>query len=223
MQEKYQRTLPFSHAPIIWPALFYDDASGTFDWQISATAGDYLAEYSTEAVLIGTKSIKLKTRATDPAFGDLVTIYKHLPVPPRKLARIQCAFRLGDGATNGDFRLRPFFYDGTTGYSFEILCLYTDESVQYLDEDNVYQTIPNAFWSKATPVWNSIDLSLNLNNGSYHLLRLNGRTFDLSTYPTRPFAADDTPKFIAALGIKTTIAAWTLFYLDQLLITPETP
>ena len=223
MQEKYLLTYPLSQAPIIWPALFFDDASGTFDWVVSGTGADYVAEYSTDTVLIGTKSLKLQTRITDPAAADLVGIMKHLPVPPRKLVRIQLAFRLGDGATNGNFRLRPFFYDGTKGYGFEIQCLYADETVQYLDHNNDYQTIPNALWSKATPVWNSIDLSLNLNGPKYHLLRLNGTTFDLRAYPARSWASPETPKFIASLGAKTTAAAWTLFYVDQILVTPETP
>ena len=223
MQENYILTYPISQAPIIWPALFYDDASGTFDYVASGTGADWTAEYSTDTVLLGTKSLKLQTRLTDPASGDIVSLYKHLPVPPRKLARIQLAFCLGTAATNGNLWARAFYHDGAKAHKFEIRCIYADESVQYLDHNNDYLTIPNAFWSKATNVWNSFDLSIHLNPPKYHLLRLNGLTFDLSALLPYSYSETSTPKFMPGITIRATAAAWTLFYFDQILVTPETP
>ena len=223
MQEKYLRTYPLSTIPTLWPALFYDDSEGTFDYEVSGSGADYSADYTNDTVLVGTNSTKIKSRITAPAEGDIILILKHLPVPPRKLARIQLAFRLGDAATNGNFIVRAIYYSGAGQIWFEIRCLYDDETVYYMNSGGTYTVIPNAFWSKATPVWNYIDLSINLATQKYHLLRINGLSFDLSAHKAWWSSSAVTPKFSVAFSGITSAAAWTQFHIDQILVTPEIP
>jgi len=65
--------------------LLADDCEGAERWIKSGTGEDYAVTFTSQAAAFGLKGMLLQTKATTPADGDVITIYRTFPFPVSKL------------------------------------------------------------------------------------------------------------------------------------------
>lgn len=226
-QEHYQRAHGFSAIPVIHPALFFDDCSGTFTYVSAGTGADYVAEYDPLAAHVQTNGILLKTRETTPADADEVAIYRRLWLPPRGVLRLQLMFSLlsyaptryldivltwnnNDVAHDAGLRVK-----GSNG-----ICYYI---TGYAAGEFTWTAIPNWKAGIIDHAWNKIDLSVNLDTDFHHKIQLNEHVLDGRDIPVHTHDLVMEKHMHLYMRLRSGAAVQVTAYLDQILLTQESP
>lgn len=223
MQERRPVSYPLSRVPLMYPSIFWDDCEGTFNYVVTADGADYVAAYATAAAYVGTKGMHLKTRITNPANGDLVTIYKKLPLPPTGLVRLRIHHMNPDTTPTYFWYLYLYYFDGTNYYAPELCFDASDEKVYYAATVRANYTDTTLIWNKLQYTWNVVDWSIDLSAHTFHTLRVNDSIVDMSTISLPSAANASVPRLQFYIEIATVGAVITPAYFDQILITAENP
>lgn len=223
MQERRPIVLPQSHVPTLYPALFYDDASGTMNYTLSGDGSDYSVGYNTAAAYVGTNGLRMSTRVTSPASGDEVLAYKHIPQPPTQLARIRLLTKQPTANPHALISFLFYWWDGTNFYAPEILLDTRDEKVYYATGVRSGYTDSGVTFTELNGFWNYLDLCVNLNTHKYGTLRVNNSLADLSSIdiPSSAGAYSGVIRFYLALQSVSADTCYADF--DQIIITAENP
>lgn len=223
MQERRPITTPISHVPILFPAIFYDDCAGTFNYQDSGDGADYAAAYNSAYAYVGEKGIQLRTRTTTPASGDVVSITKSIPLPPTQLLRVQLNFATLVTTRQPNIYVALLYYDGSSVNAPELAFTPADSKVYYAASFRSDYTDTGLTYNPVQNNWNHLDFSVNLSAGKYHNLTVNNGIADLSTISV-PTSADATAAILKLfLEIETRTASYYYAGLDQILVTTENP
>jgi len=226
-QSKVKRTLPMSSVPIMHPALFHDDASGTFNYIVDATGAGYIAEYSTTNVHVGQKTIYLRTQPTTPQIGDMVSISKLLWLPPEKLLRLQVIWSPLSSSVNAYNTFYLTWLSGSRQYlaglrsrtntgEVWLASGFVGVAPTWTLRDDLHTPILSSAWSK-------LDLSVDWNTGKHHLLHFNEVALDLSDLDTPSQASVDASALFLYIIVETLQTSQASLFVDQLLLTPEVP
>lgn len=226
-EEHYTRVHPFCRIPVIHPALLFDDCESTFLWRSFGTGDDWTAEHDPTAAHVQTNGVLLKTRETDPAENDSVTIYRTLWLPPQKILRIQACFNTIATTPSARLHVIIVWYDGALKHYSGLRFNTADGSVEYLSAYDAGGAIWTAFtdWEYVYEGegWNKLDLSVNIANLRYHLVHVNEHVLHASAIPLSPWTAVVSKYLHIEFVLETLAATQAVAYLDQVLLTPENP
>jgi len=226
-QEHYQRTHGFSTIPVIHPALFFDDCSGTMNWLSSGTGADYSVEYDPAAAFVQTNGLIIKTRTTTPAIGDVVNAYRKLWLPPLGILRLQAMFSLLTDAPDQNLDFIIFWYDGTTMHTAGLRFVASTGAIYrptgYTAPDITWTLIPDRTIPVGDDHWNKLDLSFNPLTDFYHKIEVNQYPLDGSAIPVHTRDVVLTKHLYLLIRTTTVAAAQVTAYIDQILLTQEAP
>jgi hypothetical protein len=221
--DRYLRTHPLSHVPILYPALFYDDCNGTLPYSATGDGADYIAAYQTVAPLAGTKQLRLQTRTTGPTTGDAVTIALHTFLTPAKLLRLIAHFKTYQSPPHSILYFAFHWYDGTNQH-LAIIRLRTDEAdVAYYGPAPNYTTLSGVTFNPTTGHWHRLDFAINVADALYHRLTFDHNIANMQSIAI-PTTADATlPHLRLIVTLETTQNALAYCALDQILLLAENP
>lgn len=226
-QEHYHRVHGFSTIPVIHPALFFDDCSGTMNWLKSGTGADYSVQYDPLAAFVQTNGLMLKTRETNPAEEDIVNAYRRLWLPPRGVLRLQAMFSFIVETPPEIIQFIITWNDGEVAHDAGIAIWATYGGVAYLSGyqagDFVWTSIPDWKASIIDGAWSNIDFSINLDTGFYHRIQLNEHVLDGTQIPIHTHDLLLEKHLHLLLKLKAFTAAQASAYVDQILLTQEAP
>lgn len=222
MLERRQLTLPLSRVPIIWPAQFYDDCEGLFDWVAAGDGADYDCEYADDACLVGNHSLLLRTKATAPALADAVSATRRLWITPLKAMNLQFAFAPTTGATK-NLAVSLYWYDGTnvTTCSLRFNCV--PPSVEFFNAASGWTAIADTAWFAGSGYWNYCSMLVDINALTWLPGQFNQHIIQTET-PALPAGLDGTnPHLLLIFAVTAGAAARAGFWIDQILLTPQNP
>ena len=212
--------------PILYPAIFFDDCSGTEPYQVSGTGEGFQASYVTEAAFVGLNGLKLQTRETGAAAGDYAAAGIYLPANELPIIRVQFLFARPPTTSTHfytNLALRPDDTSFTYGSNIEIA--WQAPSISYWKKTNAgwsMSAIPGWLLQPDNHAWNHLELAINLATACYHEIKLNGQTLSIPTEPLDPSAsADRGPLLFVELRTRAAEAVQANSHFDQILVTAE--
>jgi len=226
-QEHYQRTHGFSTIPVIHPALYFDDCSGTFTWQATGTGADWTAEYDPIAAHVQVNGLLLKTRQTTPTYPNYTSIYRRLWLPPRGVLRLQLVF-----STLIDLPARYLHFaiswnDGVVAHDAGLHFASSTGAVSYItgysSGDFTWTQIPGWVYSTIEHSWNKLDLSFNLQTNRYHKIELNEYALDGTDIHVHSHPLALAKHVHLYIRLLNSSADQVTAYIDQILLTQEAP
>ncbi|MBA7612651.1 hypothetical protein ES703_19887 [subsurface metagenome] len=223
--EHYQRQLGFNSIPVIHPAIFADDCSGSFNYEADGHGDDWVAQYHPDAALVQMNGIILQTRATEPAENDRVYLMKRLWLDPERLLRLQIVFKTPMAKPEMRITFALVWGDGEQNHHAGIHYESVDSHVDYVSGGNwglwTYTELPDVIAAVRPEIWNKLDFDIDLTADTYHRLHTNQHARDMSEIPL----VIEGGKFDRYLYFLVFLWATTAFqqtlYLDQVLLTPE--
>ena len=167
--------------------LILEDFVTTVNWSSSGTGTDYSVTRDTSAYMkssfgIDTPgSLKLVTRATDPAAGDICNAIFTGPMGIGQKLILSGRFRSdsvdGDG---GAVRVSCDISNGTKVSQPGFSIYPTAKLIKYRSGPNTYTNFLSNYEGFASDVWYSFKLAFNLSTGKYISLFIGGREFSFS-------------------------------------------
>lgn len=212
--------------PILFPAIFHDDCSGTEPYLVTGTGTGFQASYVTEAAFLGLNGLKVQTRETDAAVGDWCKAIIHLPANKLPIIRAQLLLaRDPNASTHFYTHLHLSADDKTTYWLGEVQIAWQAPSVSYLKKTNAGHSmyaIPGWLLQPANHAWNHLELAINVANGCYHQIKLNGQTLSIPTQPLESGATQARGPLLALqLQTRNGAAVQANSHFDQILVTAE--
>lgn len=222
MQERRPIVQPLSQVRCIWPALFVDDAAGTFAYSLSGTGSGYVGDYAASLPLVGDEAIRLRTRSASAAQGDVVNISKSLWSPPTKLVRIQFAFTR-ELVQNSFFYIWLNWYNGTTRCIPELNFTTSNSNVYYATTLHATYVDTGMDFDPGQYHWNYVDWRINLDSEIYHIIKVNENTHHPDNVSVPTAVSSVAPYLQVVFQVECAANAQSGFFIDQILITPENP
>ena len=212
--------------PILYPAIFFDDCSGTEPYQVTGTGTGFQATYVTEAAFVGLNGLKVQTRETGAAAGDIASAKINLPANALPIIRVQLLFAR-DPDTDTHFYTALWLQsdNGINSYLAKVEIAWQAPSVSYYKKANgtwAMAAIPGWLVQPDNHSWNHLQLAINLNTLCYHEIKLNGLTHSIPTEPLEPgVTANRGPLLMLTLQTRTGQAVQANTHFDQILVTAE--
>lgn len=223
MHEKQRITTPVSEVPVCHPAIFWDDASGTFNYVTTGTGADYVAEYNTAAAHSGVEGIHLETRTTDPAADDYVSIVKRLWLPPTQLITLEFLWSIPNYPSEAYFFAILHWYDGAFHRTAQLRFSFTTGDVHYYDDEAGWTPITAFDFANQTNTWNHVIFALNHRLNMYQFCSLNNQVWDGRAAPIRSAVQVERPRLYLEFMLETRGAAKRYMNIDHVLVSPSNP
>ena len=212
--------------PMLYPAIFFDDCSGTEPYEVTGTGEGFQVSYVTEAAFVGLNGLKVQTRDTGAAGGDLATATLNLPANALPIIRVQFLVAR-DPNTSPNFytQLQIRADDEVTYYIAQVEIAWQTPSLSYLKKVNAGHSmtpIPGWLLQPAYHAWNHLQLAINVATGCYHEIKFNGKTLSIPTEPMETASPQARgPLLNIDLETRTAAAAQANSHFDQILVTAE--
>lgn len=212
--------------PILLPAIFFDDCSGTLPYQNVGTGADWQIAYVTDAPYVGLNGLKVETKPTDPAENDYARAEIQMPANEFPILRFQALVtRAITTSTNFITSIAVTADDGAQGYLAEIQIDWNTPAFSYSKKVNAgFEITPIDDWhpNYQDKGWNHVQLAINMATGSYHEIIMNGKRHSIPTEPMGLVPTTNWAPFIKLwLQTQAVAAAQAATYFDQILVTAE--
>jgi len=216
----------YSLKPILHPAIFFDDASGTFNYTINATGEDYTADYDPASAFVGLKGITLKTKATTPAAGDHVWADMPLPLGPGPVFRVQLLMRTpATGSTNTITGISLSADDELNTLTVALEAHWAALKLAYQKKSNgswAMTEMPDSKLRIDEKQWHTLDFAFNIPTRKWLHIILNGKTLSITADDVQATTSVNRGRFVRLRLINSTpVAEQAVTHLDQILITTE--
>ena len=200
--------------------LWYDDFEGnTLLWLKGGSGTGHEEVLSTELPCRGSQSCKLQpgNLATNTAF-----ITKYLPLPVTSTFGLE--FRVTYRPSIDRVAIYTRFYDGTTLVEPEIELDYTNDKIEYKDENGAMQDLQtNCKFNQTYNLYNMYKLVLNYTDKKYMRFSFNNTTTDISSYSFQSEASATKPSLqILIIAYAETGSADAIF-VDDVILTQNEP
>lgn len=216
MSKEYTRQIAsIGIIPLAGPILFHDNFNSLLHFSIAATEGDYIAELDPSISFIGPQSLNLKTRTTDTALDDHVTITASTHLHPSKIVALSTRFLSPDFSKMSSLLFTLVFYDGANIYATAIKFLPATPAFQYLSATDEFTPIPNSAYTPLINAWHSLTLKTDFLNNNYVSLDIDHLHFNLSSLNTILFAGDSEIGLTSETKIITAGASPAQLRIDE--------
>lgn len=198
--------------------ILIDDFSGNVNWVKDGTGADYNLTYDDSVFYHPSKSMKLVTRATNPAEDDYITANRYLILPHAGLFTSRFKIMSDDISLIKYFLTYISVYTSTQQYFAALRYDPNTPTCEYLDSANSFQTISDLAVGTLDNRWLQLEIILNLICERYHSFRIADVTADLSTVALRNPDANNKPYLYFTFQIYTAGAAQATIYIDDVYI-----
>lgn len=223
MHEKYRITTPISHVPVCHPAIFWDNADCTFNYDADGDGEDWSASYETDAAHSCLKGIRLCTKTTNPTQGDQAWFWKHLWLPPTYLWTLEFLFCYPAYSTLSYFYAGCRWYDGTLDHAVILRFEQSAATVSYFAGGVTYTPITGLIHCPTLKTWNHVRLSAMIAAATYQYIEVNNVVIDAREIPI-PSAADARAANLSLyFAIETRGAVVRCVDIDHILLMPGNP
>jgi len=206
-------------APVGANILLCDDLEGVFNWIVSGTGTDYIAERRAEAAFHGDYGLYLQTRETGAAAGDHVEAYHHLAISSTPLAAASLRFNFYQIPNTRYLDFWFQIWDETGRYTAKVRWDEDADLWKYLDANGVYQAIPGLLREPDPNRWYTIEVEVDALGHLYRRLRVMAQEIDLSSIAIRQ---EEAGEFRFGVSFYITVWAETALrprlYVDDVLV-----
>jgi len=212
--------------PILLPAVFFDDCSGTMHYQVDGTGTDHQVDYATAAAYVGLNGLKIQTKQTTPAINDDAYAQLYMPANELPIVRLQLLMARMSGSSGTPATDVYLFNDNESFYhTAQVHIVWNPPVVSYLKKDNgtwSLNTIDTWKVNYLDEGWNHLELAVNVDRGFYHEIVLNGKRLSIPTQPMEPDTAKAYGRHLQMRLLTTALAAErAAIMFDQILVTAE--
>ena len=168
MGQEYTRTLNIisDGAPNATIQL-YDDLNGGLMWEKDTGLGDCVIELTTTKGFSYLRSLHLKTRTTDAAEGDDVTVSRSFPYPGQLKIAVEALFYIADISKLQSICLSCNYANGVNAYLSELMWLAADNKFYFRTGEETSYEIPNAIQPLLSGAWQKISFEIDVNTNQY--------------------------------------------------------
>lgn len=223
MHDKYAFQQAIAEAPVIHPAIFYDDCEGTFNYQVTGTGTNFVGNYHPTRAHSGTHGLYLATKSTTPAANDSVLMRKQIFPTPKPTNTLQLLFSHYQYLAPAHFRLG--LVRGHAADLQSALLLFDSDlsTISYYNTEYGWTLIPGLTFNRLNLHWNHLMLSPDWQKNVYGTLTVNQHIVDLNavTLPGIGWPSPGPLEFLIELTLD--FAARSTLALDQILITSDIP
>lgn len=163
--------------------LLLEDFSGANRWQTIAGVGDLEVTLIDTDYDTPTKCLSVKSRTTDAANFDSVTVGMDCTYPATNIITIRGKWKTATPATAALVTVDIRVYNGVTLVNPRLLWDVTNQLVKYYDAAGSYVTITEMSPGPALGVWDTWELTFNLATAEYVSALATGVRKDLSGVP----------------------------------------
>jgi hypothetical protein len=198
--------------------LLLEDCEGAFTWTVTGTGGDDVHAFAAAAAFMGGFGVQLKTRTTDAAPADTLTIRKKFGFPESGL--LVARFRLA-AVTPADFAYIYVildFSDGVTGHAACIMLDVAAGKTYYQAAGGGFIEIAALAAAFSAGAFYTVDLQADVLANNYISAMVNGTIADLSGIPLVDGGAVATRFARADITIATAAAAPCECYVDSVYV-----
>ena len=160
--------------------LLLDDCEGTFTWIATGTGGDDIHAFATVAAFLGLNGMHLRTRVTNPAADDVVSVAKYFGYPEGGLIVLRLRLSSPDWSKVKRIGVGLNLDDGIRVYDPYVVLHPVTHRVEYHDAlGNEVQAV--AFdCTLQNNGWFTLELAISALDKDYVALAFNGTRVDLS-------------------------------------------
>lgn len=162
--------------------LLLDDMEGASVWTISGTGADYDGLFAGAADFFGSKGLRLRTRATDPAEDDYVQALRFIPFPRTELVVYRVHIGLPDVSRTKSMEILGEYVDGSNQRIFGLRYCPNEPALKYLNSGGTYTEISGYDQTASDNQWWIMELVVQFESFKYVECTFNGITTDLSAY-----------------------------------------
>jgi hypothetical protein len=219
MGRPYIRRIDIQSFPAFYGnILCYDDFESTLKFDSSGTGADYIGDLSESYTYFGSKSLKMKTRATDPAEDDYVSCCR--TISPRDCFTISVKFLALFPVVTSPKHFAVYFYfdDFVHYYTAAIRYEISDKKLHFLNSLSEWQAIDNIFIELSYPQWLFFELGFNLLTGKYISAQMAGLKADLSNENLNDIGTSDVYDSRIELRLTSNNNLKPEVYVDNFLI-----
>jgi hypothetical protein len=201
---------------VIW----MDDFEGNIEkWYQGWSGVGASVALSTESARSGVFSVKL---ITGDALNNLAQIIRYLPYPVVGRNGFEISFTVG--GEDDCYLIRLNLFTGTQLLWSQIRYESESQKLEYLDENETYQTIASNLKLHAyTKMFHTLKLVTDFSTRKYAHVILNEKTYDLSAYALKVQASTTAPCLAPAFTLVTRRNSAVYCYADDVIITRNEP
>lgn len=228
MSQDYTRIVSVRGSiPVADDIIFCDDVEGQLNWSGSGTGTDWVVDKygAVNAVMRGSYGVRMQTKATTPAVGDIVTAVRNVFLTPHRQALLSACFRLPTVSTIEYFEVRAIYWDGT--YQYELSLRYDRAAgiwKQYISGTYQYN-IAGSSQVFHPDAWNRIEVAVDFANYNRNLRGLVCNQVNLPDINYNVLAAYDSaaPHLTVSFALKSSAASQQTMYLDDIVVLARIP
>jgi hypothetical protein len=203
MGKPYERNINvLSYPTYFGNILCYDNFEDLLKWEKTGTGADYICEKFNTLAYNGSYSLRLKTRATNPAANDYVQAKRQLTIRASK----QLLISLNVNAYQPDglkyIEVLYSFSDQLLLYEVNLRYSAADGLLYISTPDGSAEVISTSALSFASGAWANITLIFNLATAKWKTIYFASSKFDVSAYSIR--TSEFTDNMLNELTIKLT-------------------
>jgi len=217
---------PLALGSIPYPALFADDCSGAFNYQVSVSGDGAEAKYDPAAAFTGSHGILIRTRAAGATIGDWCAITAFLPDSPLPIIRFQLLLsRPTDTSPQTKTRILILQDDTLFSYNPKFEISHQTHRMSCRAKMNAVWTDPyidDLFIQEDNRQWHHFNFTINKLTHEYGPFACNGRLYPLPALPLEPLATDGrVPRIQFEIRTEAGEALQANTHIDHVLITGE--
>ena len=142
--------------------LLLEDCEGVNKWAASGTGTDFVNTFDASWCYFGSKGWKIRTRATTPAVGDVVTVQRVLAYPKEKRLVLRGRVNFSNPALIANLVCQFIIADGVRAWQASIQWTPQTPKVEYFSAAGAFVAMPTLAILISTDYWYGYEIHVDL-------------------------------------------------------------
>lgn len=198
--------------------LLMEDCEGADSWVGSGTGADFVVDLNAGGAWSGSKGLRLKTRATNPADGDTVTAYRYLQLPLNDLVVVRMRVQTLVLTTIEWFHVKLILHDGTREYQAGIQVGVATPILKYLNSAGSWVEVTGYGKAGRAYSWDMLEFQLDYDSNEYLKVLYHGVESSLADLAFQDVGAGVTRYAMLELKVEAAGAALAGVYWDSIYV-----
>lgn len=199
-----------------------EDCEGTCNWVVAGTGGDDVHAFATAAAFRGLNGMQIKTRTTDAAAADYVSVSRYMGWPESGLVVYRLRFALPDTTKVLAFAANLYLRNGVRVYQAGFKWLPNTPIAYYLGAAGAWVEMATVTWVALNLQWVIVEVVVDALSFEYRSVAANGVRVALDGVGLYDAAADtlrgcDCNVQVAAIGANAAEAYFDDVYVGEFL------
>lgn len=196
-----------------------DDFEGGFHWEITGTGADFVGEKSTDQAYNASNSMKLSTRATNPANEDNVRAVKDISLGVSRFIRMRWRWIPAIANVVGKVFMELATNTPAGVFHFGVRLTPALQTIELLNDSGDWEVITGKTGALKAKAWGNVDISFDMVTGEFLALEVEGIVVDVAGQLGEIDTATDVKWGEVTFGVFADDGSEPIFYIDNLLIT----